>query len=214
MTRISLVAAIFLILSACDPVKYLEEVTSHGFGEQLLIPLNIETTSEIDTLAKDRVRVSEIRIKVPTKGTELWRGEINESVYRNYRGTRTLIREKTYTPTYVLAQDLNVSIRNALDYVYEIDTESDVILTVDTSLKIQNIHKETSLCREFETRVKITLMLLYSWPDEMKIRKKYTGKETTENCLKWTETPTAKSVARTLQVALTKAFQELIKSRE
>ena len=126
-------------------------------------------TQEIDLGATpknaklNRLRVKNIEVIAPLKGTILFDGYLKQTSY--YNGTP--IKSRKHRANYALNEDFEKIIRKFLNHIFIIDPKSNNIVKVSTKLSIEGGYDVTTwICVEWITTTTVELDISVTFPDK------------------------------------------------
>lgn len=140
-----------VLVTACLEQKYLNQhepkmiVIGEFQADKKLILGNIK-----------RIKVAQIDVMAPHKGTNLFNNAIKITTTDRYaRNKYTPISSETFGAAYFLRDDFENYVREALNFVYEIDKNSRKSVSVNATIDISNVYYHDSWCSYWKNNTSV-----------------------------------------------------------
>jgi hypothetical protein len=117
---------------------------------------NIEANPRLLAAKLERLKVSQLIIKAPPKGSRLSSAYF-EMNYTHIVGLVPIDITNKHFSEFLLKNDAEEPIRNALSYIFDIDSGSDTTAIVLAEMNISSKFSSSFWCEEFETETTVKL---------------------------------------------------------
>lgn len=196
--KISIVGLSLMLVSACETGRGIQDALN-GAGTHMVSVPPFEASSELKAAKKQRVKVASIDVAAPRKGEELF-----SSGLRRVGGVP--IGRREFYSTYLLVDDFEPVVRQALDHVFEIDPNSDKSAKVEATIKIDNYFTRSWWCQYWVTTTTVGMNITVTAKDGTKTQDHFDSDVEDKSCAIQFLFPSGGTISNNIQ----KAFQQMM----
>lgn len=176
-----------------------------GHGEHLIPAPRITPTDALLALKGDRIKVFKISVIAPNKGRRLWNGMVN--VPRDlpwYMDVAGYVVVDKFYAEYFFKENTHDAIRDGIDYLFEIDSSSEMSVTVLSDLTMKSFPSITQNCDSWQIQIQMKLEFNFSWNDGESFKRAHYADSAGNSCPPFpTKFPPTEAVSQVIEGAFT-----------
>lgn len=178
-----------------------------GHGEHLIPAPRITSTDALSALKDERIKVSKISVIAPNKGRRLWNGMVNvpRDLPWYMHAAGYVVVDKFYAE-YFFKENTHDAIRQGLDYLFEIDPNSEMSVTVLNDLTMKSFQSTMRSCESWQIQIQIQMKLEFNfeWDDGESFKRAHYADSAGNSCPPYpTKFPSTEAVSQVIENAFT-----------